>query len=507
MTQERRIIKRGILFNYLYLGAGFVWVFLLTPVILRHLGSEEYGFWAILTSVVTYLTMFNFGLNTAVAKYAAEYMAKERRQDLDALVSTTAVAMSILGGVTLLVCFVISPLVPRLFGLSDSLMSTGKIAFIITALNVCVMLLWGIFGNALYGLQRVDLWMLLRTAHLLFCSALIVVFLKLGWGLVGVVSAMTVSHVAMLVGFLTILSRRPYGVRCQYRLASFGMLREIAPFSIRTFVLGLCNCLTNYKDYVLIGLLLGSAMVTPYEVIYKVCFQATYIFSAVSSTLFPKFAEMYAKGDCTRLRNAYMRLAKLSLAIMVPISLCLLICGKTFIGLWVGPENFAGNGVLVALVVMGILHSIGTPTVSVIQSIGRNKLITRSEVVNAVLAVVLSVILLKQYGLVGVALGTLFANLATSTWVLIYSVHKYIGVDVKQYLVRSLIPPMLAGIVTAAVIMILMSVWPLQPTMLGLIVYCLLIVLCYVVTYAFFFTSAGERKLYRGYLNIGVAQQ
>lgn len=500
MTSERAIIRRGVVFNYLYLGAGFVWVFLLTPLILKTLGPEEYGFWAILTSIVTYLTMFNFGLNTSVAKYAAEYMAKGRQADLETLVSTTTVAMIVLGAVIVAVCVIVSPLIPRLFHLNPSLLTAGRIAFVVTSINVSIMLLWGIFGNALYGLQRVDLWMLLRTCHLLFCAALIAVFLKMGAGLVGVVVAMTISHLALLIVFRHMLGARPYLIRCRLGLASRRMLREIAPFSIRTFVLSLCNCLLNYKDYIVIGVLLGSAFVTPYEVVYKLCLQATFIFSVVSSTLFPKFAEMYAKGDVERLHRVYMRVAKLSLAIMVPIALCLLVYGKAFIGFWVGSENFAGYGVLVTLVAMSLVHAIGTPTVNVIQGIGKNKAITVSEVVNACLNVFLSIVLLKRYGIVGVALGTLIASLLTSFWVLMYSAKKHIGLDVKRYFCFALMPPLLAGAVTAMIAMVMRKVMPLPESMLALVICCALLVLVYGVVYTVFFISSGERRFYQDFI-------
>lgn len=500
MTRERSIIKRGVLFNYLYLGAGFVWVFLLTPVILKHLGPEKYGFWAILTSLVTYLTMFNFGLNTAVAKYTAEYMAKDRRNDVASLISTTAVTMAVLGVVILVVCVIVSPLVPWLFNLGGSLLSESKVAFIITALNVCLMLLWGIFGNALYGLQRVDLWMLLRTGHLLLCAALVAISLKVGLGLIGVVAAMTTSHIVLLIAFSRILASKPFEVRCRPRLASFRMLREIAPFSGRTFILGLCNCLSNYKDYIVIGVLLGSAMVTPYEVVYKLCIQATFFFSVISNTLFPKFAVMYAKGDVEHLRLAYMHVAKLSLAIMVPVALCLLLYGETFIGLWVGRDNFAGYGVLGTLVAMSVVHAIGTPTVNVIQSIGKNREITCSEVVNALLNLVLSVVLLKRYGIVGVAIGTLGASLLTSSWVLIYSAHKHINLEVKRYFLAALMPPILAGFATAFVAVVLRSVVPMPGSIVSLLVCCAVIVLIYIVVYVLFFINIEERRLYLGFV-------
>src|SRR5439155_17107750 len=93
-------IIRGILANYLSLVVSLLAMLILTPVLLRSLGSAAYGFWAVLGSLATYLVLCDFGMNTAVAKYTAEYRTTGQLERLSATVSTI-LAMVIVSGVVM----------------------------------------------------------------------------------------------------------------------------------------------------------------------------------------------------------------------------------------------------------------------------------------------------------------------------------------------------------------------------------------------------------------------
>lgn len=489
------LIKRGVLSNYLHNLAGFGWVILLTPIILKFLGPMVYGYWAILTSLVSYFTLFNFGLLIATAKYTAEYRAKNDGVQLNKLVSSTLVAVIVLGIVLLFVSFVVSPFVPRLFNLTEELSATGKIAFILTGFNVGLMLLAGVFGNIIYGLHRVDVWQLLRTAQLLAYAVLTIAFLYLGWNLIGVLLALTASQFILIFLFRQFLKRDESKILILFNLASFKKLKEIAPYSIRSFALGLSNCILHYTSFIIIGVFLGAAMVTPYEIVFKLCFMATYLFSAISTTLFPKFAELYARDDMERLRKLFLYVSKLSLAIMTPLALCLLFFGFDFIKLWVGEENFAGYPVLVTLVIMTILHAVGTTSGVLLQSIGKNKGFMYSELVHAALNLIITLILVRMIGLLGVALGVVIANFLTTFWTSIYLLHKHIGLRVIEYIRVAILAPIFVGLLSGGIMWIIFDRLPRPSGWLSLSLNGMIMVVLYVILYLLVGVNKEERKI------------
>ena len=94
----------------------------------------------------------------------------------------------------------------------------------------------------------------------------------------------------------TLLTRDEFRISIRPGLFDMRLLREVLPFSWRTFVLGVTSRVLYYSDYLVIAFFLGAAAVAPYEVAYKVCFLSTYLFSVITTTMFPSFAASVTGG-------------------------------------------------------------------------------------------------------------------------------------------------------------------------------------------------------------------
>ena len=357
---QRSLIARGLLVNYASLGVSLLSMLILTPVLLRSLGPGAYGFWAILGSLSSYFVLLDFGMNTAVAKYTAEYRATDQRARLSATVSTILALVVAVGVVATGVSLALAASVPRIFGLVGELARGGAVAFVVTVLTVGTLLIGGVLGNVIYGWQRVDLFKAFGIAQVAANFVLTVALLRAGTGIIGVAVAGLASSAILIVLHMVFLRRSGYGVVVSPRLVRLETLKDVAAFSVRTFVLGVSARALYYSDYLVIGILLGAAEVAPYEVAYKLCFLSTYVFSVISTTMFPRFAALHAVGDMASLAGLYLRLAKASLLLMMPVGLFLAFYGEPIIALWVGPAAFAGTGVLLVLVVMNVFHAVGT---------------------------------------------------------------------------------------------------------------------------------------------------
>ncbi len=500
--QEKRLIIRGIYVNYLHLFVGFLAVFILTPIMIRYLGQTAYGLWAVFYSSIGYFALFDFGMNTAVAKYTAEYRAKDQKENLTKLVSTTFTAFIFISCFIVLICIVITPFVPGLFKIPESLISEGKTTFLIMGFNVALMLLGGVFGNIIYGYQRVDIWKTFSIIQLIANALFTILLLRLGFGLTGVAVAYILSTLTLISLYLLFLHRSKYGIVVNPRLADAKIFKETAPYSIRTFLLGITNRLLNYTDYIVIGIFLGAISVTPYEIVYKLCFLATYSFSVISSTIFPRFSKLYALGDIEGLRGLYLKTVKVSVGIMMPVTIFLLFFGCEFINLWVGPGNFAGMKILLVLLLMNFIHVVGTPAASLLQGIGKNREFVYSEVINAVLNLALSIVLIRSMGLIGVALGTLVASLCTSAWFIPMLACKYTELPVKTYIKHSILPPLLVGVVVGGIVWIFKDNLFTANNFFYLGLNGILIVVVYIVIYLCLGSTREERKMYYRLLQI-----
>jgi O-antigen/teichoic acid export membrane protein len=447
---------RGIGASYLDLSVRLILTVIMTPVILSYLGRTGYGLWATLGSLVGYFGIIDSGMNFATAKYVAEYRALGQKAALNKLVSSILVIFGIVGALILLVFIAFNSLLPILFVLPPDWAPVARLAFVILGLNLGCGLVTSVFVNLIYGHERVDVQKVFTTIQALVTNLLILLLLHLGFGLIGVAAAGTFGWM-VLMALCVIFTRRHFGIAVDLKFFDLGLLKEIAPFSLRSLVLALTAQILYRTDNLVIGVILGVMMVTPYEIGYKLCYFTVIVMFKIAEILFPKLSMLYSVGDMEGLRRLYIKIANISLTIMAIFCLFLFSCGREVLALWVGQENVLAPGVFTVLVLFNLTHAVAGPAGLVLQAIGRNRWFTLSSLVDAALNLGLSIILCRRFGLLGVALGTLVAHLLTDSWVVPWLACKYIGLPVKKYLWSGLLPPLMAALPVAVLLAFLPS--------------------------------------------------
>ena len=495
---EKPAIVRGVILSYLQMALGMILTFLLTPFTLHYLGATAFGLWATLGSVVGYFGLTDFGMTAAVLKYTAQYRAQDDHKTLNKVLSTILGAFIMIGCAIFFLSLLLVPLIPQIFHLSGDLTSTGQIAFLIMILNIALGLISGVFSFVIYGYQRVDIQRSIAIFSSLINAGLVVLFLKLGGGLIGVVLASSVSILGAIFFSWIYLHRSNWDLSFRPRLFDIKTLLDIAPYSLRCFILGVTNQVLFHTDNIVIGIILGMAIVTPYAIMYKLTYIAKSIVSQLSDTIQPTFTRLYTIGDHVGLKNLYLKTMRSSVGVMVLLTMFLLILGKSFIDLWVGEQNFAGMGVLVVLILIDLIFSLN-PNYTLLQAIGKNQALMYSSLFNAGFNLLLSIYLAHKIGLIGIPLGTLIAHLCTDSWIVIWSACKEISLPVKTLFSTSILPPLLAGI-PAAVISYYFHKNLMQNTYfhIGLIGGVLVTVYLFTIIIVWFFVNKVRNMHYAG---------
>ncbi len=496
---ERKLITRGIYINYLQMFVSLILGFVITPIIVRYLGKSAYGLWAAIGSVIGYFGLLDFGLNVSTVKYTAEYRARNEREILSKTISTIFVAFILIGVAIILACVGLAPFIPYLFHLTKDLASVGQIAFLIMGLNVALGLLATVFGNIIWGYQRVDIWRTFGIIQVIANVLFTILFFRLDFGLIGLVVASSLNILILMALYLLFLHRSNYGIVIHPRLADFRTLKRIGPYSIRSFILGLAYRICFRTDNIVIGIFLGVALVAPYSIAYRLCFIAMALISRIPEVLFPIFTNLYTLENIDSLQSLSLKMIKVSVAIFMPLGLFLAIFGHSFINLWVGKENFVGMNVLLVLIFMSFLYSFTSPAGVILQAIGKNKETMYASIVNAGLNLGLSIILVQKIGLLGVALGTIIGQLCTGSWIGPWLVRKYTGLQVKKFFLSGILPPVLVGIPVGAITWFMRNLFP-SSNFLYLGLKGVLIVVIYATIYLAIGVTKEERQMYFGLL-------
>src|SRR5208337_2235344 len=101
-------------------------VFFVSPVLVHGLGDQRYGVWALVESVLVYLTLFDFGLTASVVRYVARFEAIADPDSRNRVFSTSLALFGMIGVVIFAVAAVLGVAAPHLFRIPPDLLVEAR---------------------------------------------------------------------------------------------------------------------------------------------------------------------------------------------------------------------------------------------------------------------------------------------------------------------------------------------------------------------------------------------
>src|SRR5919106_5802974 len=103
-----RLFRRNVLLIYGVYAVTLVSGLVVTPIIVAALGTEQFGIWALIGSILGFILLLDLGIGPSVIRFAAEQRGREARDETSELASTALVIYLGLALVTLLLSFVLA---------------------------------------------------------------------------------------------------------------------------------------------------------------------------------------------------------------------------------------------------------------------------------------------------------------------------------------------------------------------------------------------------------------
>lgn len=163
----------------------------------------------------------------------------------------------------------------------------------------------------------------------------------------------------------------------------------------------------------------------------------------ISVTFFPPLQRAAARDDEASVRWYYVRQLRLALAFGIPMYVGFAVFGGLFIHLWMeDPAEFPASSVAQAAVVMGVLSAakfVYLPAMGaegVLAAKGRVRFVSLISIVEALTNLGLSIffVTVLDWGLMGVAAGTLAARLLVRGWVMPWQVLRATRLTFQSFL-------------------------------------------------------------------------
>lgn len=408
MATAARQLTSASAFRIVNIAATTAVSLLMMPFVVHTLGDRMYGLWALVATLLGYYGLLDFGLTPAVCQHVAAALGRGDREACNSVVSASLRFFLLVGVLVLLLSGAAAACAPRLARSGADATLFAQILLIL-GMSTALSFPSRVFTGFLIANLRYDLMVGAELVALAVRTSLILSVLLLGHGLVAMAWATFTGGVtAMLLQAGATLRKYPW-LRLRLNAPAAGLTRSLASYSIFSFAGQLSDRLRFQADPVVISMFVGLAAVTHYRIASTLTQEFIVLTVAVTGVFAPLFSRLYGAGDPEKLRVTFFFATKVSICVATFLGFSLIVWGRPFILRWMGPGYLDAYAPLVILTVAITFDLWQAPSVDLLYAIAKHRAYACLNFVEGILNLGLSLWLVRRYGMVGVALGTLGA--------------------------------------------------------------------------------------------------
>jgi O-antigen/teichoic acid export membrane protein len=404
VTTPRALI-RNTFFNILMLMSNAIVGFLLAPFLLGQLGKPATGVWMLIGSVFRYRIILGMGLNSAINRRIPMYLARDDEEGIRKVVSTALFFFTIIGAVLALLTVVLCVKIDDWFAIGPELVGTASLLALVVGLCFAASTPLQLTTAVLSGLQRYDMVSITTVVILVIRTALTVILLLRGYGVVTLGLVYGISEIVAR-GVQHILARRllPVGY-ISWQNVDRTLLKEMLVYGMNTFLYAMGALIIYRASETMVGIFFPPEKVTEFSYAAMGVLLMSEFVQAFTAAIKPAVSDLDTRDDHARVRQIAFLTQKYSLLIIIPAGLFLVVMGREFLTVWVGekfddPATIRSMAAVVAILAASYFFILSQHSnFLVLAGRGEHKVFGILTAVEAVLCVSSAIFAVKVLGL------------------------------------------------------------------------------------------------------------
>ena len=434
--QTNKEIKVGAILSYIIIIVNMLIGVLYTPILTQQLGQAEYGLYSLVTSVISYLTILDFGFGNAIIVYTARYRVKNEKEKQEKLHGMFFLIYLIIGIIAGIIGAFIWLNADNLFANSMSAeeISKAKILLGILTFNLIVTFPLSVFSSIITAYEKFVFAKVLNLARIILNPIIMIILLNIGYKSVALVILITVLNITTLI-LNYLYCKKKLNIRLKFGKLDFSLLKEIMAYSVWVFLNSIIDKINLALDQFVLGIYVGTAAVAVYSVAGNLNQMYMNFSTAISGVLLPRVTEMEErKASNEEFTDIFIKTGRIQYIIMALIITGFVLYGREFINLmWVGPEydeSFFIACILMIPITIPLIQNVG---INILQAKNLYKFRVIILFVFAIINVIISIFLAKIYGSIGAAIGTAIALIGGTIIGMNIFYHRKAGINIFEF--------------------------------------------------------------------------
>jgi O-antigen/teichoic acid export membrane protein len=451
MSLRDKVIKNTF-YHFIAQAFGFLSPFILTPLIISHIGQTEFGIYAIVLGFIGTFGLLDFSFSASFIKFISEHYNCKQFDELNKTINTGLFFYIFF---TLSICIVVVVFArqvlslinipPELFGLAEFSLYISLIIFFIATSST-------IFVSVLISVQKMYLNSIIGLVINITNFIVTYILLVSGYGLKGILYAQLGAVIISVFFNIYLALKEVPEIRIRYSFLNKATFRSMGSFGLQMQVSRFSAFLSEKYDEFLLGYFSSLGNVTFFNLANRVTRLGKFFPLQLFQQVAPVAAELNANKDEHRLNELFFEATKYLTVFSAPIFIFIFVFAELLITTWLGP-GYEMTIYLLRILAVGQLVNllISAPGNSIIPNLGVPKYLMYEGIISLAVNLVLSFILIKYYGIVGAAIGTTAATLIASTYIYIKSA-AYFMENPFVFLFKSYFKPMVIALILCIVV-------------------------------------------------------
>jgi O-antigen/teichoic acid export membrane protein len=391
------------------------------PLALSYLGKEKYGLWAVVTSLVAWTSLCDFGIVNSLVNALSEANGKGSHEDAQSYVSTAffvllAIAMTL--GSAAALC---AGWVPWAWILAVRIpIAQRTVMWTVMAALGCVLvaLPLSITRQIYAGYQKSYLMNMFSSLGTVTTLVALLVVVWTNGGLPLLVLAFSGPSVLVGIVNLIYLTRRemPW-LTPRLRFVSRRALRRLASTSTPLFLLQIGSLLVNETQMITLAHVTSLKLVSEYSIFWRLGLTLTSFVGLGTAAFVPAFREAHERGDSGWMKTGFRRMLLLRMSIAAVVALTLILGGNFILRVWLHRGDFNFPTVLWVAQGLALASAIWVTSFSDLLTImDRIWVQVILVLINGGITIALTVVMAPKFGLVGAVISVGFVTVCFWTW-------------------------------------------------------------------------------------------
>ncbi len=374
--------------------------FFLTPMLLRHLGEERYGSWMLVSSLIGYYGLLEFGIGSALFRFVPLYRGQGDLARVGAAVNTGLVFYAGVGLVICATAWFFADSIAAFFGGGAELATLLRLVGLAAVFDLPGIIL----STAIKGFEGFVSANLMTAVGLVVRFALLLGCVIGGYGLAAMGWTLVITRIIALI--LNYFNFRAVcqGVRIDWRQACWPELKALICYGGLILVASTANNLAVESPKQIVGKVLSLQTLGLFAIPLMLIGYYRQAIMAITRTLSPRFSLLTGSNQLGSMRGLFLRASRHVAIAASGLGVLLLTVGPAFIIVWTGKAAFQTMAIPLYILSAGTMVLVTFRLGSdLLFGMGEQKWVSTFETVEALGIVGLCILLSGKWGVTGAA--------------------------------------------------------------------------------------------------------